>query len=186
MRVLAMAVQGLNEIHVWASREGEGRGGRLRQWKRKRRTEEENLHSMLEMLHVSHGHGETNETVSMQRRVLQSWQTNLFGSGCAAKTLLIKQQEERTRREAALFADEFLAMIDTDGDGQISSCELAWSIKQNDFGKTRFEEAAKWLKQTPGKFMQYDARCDGNISRDNLRLAMLEFFKYSWKYRVAY
>lgn len=36
MRVLAMAVQGLNEIHVWASREGEGRGVRLRQWKRKR------------------------------------------------------------------------------------------------------------------------------------------------------
>ena len=87
--------------------------------------------------------------------------------------------------DAEKFAAEFLAAVDTDGDGMLSLCELAWCIKTDGFGNKQFLDAGNWLKLAPGKWKKYDTRGDGNIDAQNLKVAMTEFLSMGWQYKIG-
>ena len=156
----------------------------IRVWNHNRRLEKTAMNCLLEMMAVSEAAHAKNETIARQKRLLRAWQVNLLGSGASAEKLRKLQEEKALESSAITFADKLMAVVDADGDGEVSACELSWCIKTKGFGDIHFEEAARWLKQTPGKFKQYDIRGNGNIARDDFVRAMIEYFRYSWQYQA--
>jgi len=120
-------------------------------------------------------------------RALAQWRNKIF----ANQRKMAAQEAERNaaaqdalnNKASNVFAMEFLACIDEDGDGGLSLVELkaAEMGKRGSTANPLFAKAAIWL--THGRtFQRYDTRGIGIIEEDKLKEAMEVFLTDMWKY----
>jgi len=136
--------------------------------------------AILEILDISRQMGDRGLAGSL----LAKWKRNAIY--CEIKIKAIKAKGEH-QREGRKFAEEFLSVVDQDGDGALSYCELAWCMKAGDLEDDRFAKAAKWLTQgmRPGiKFKKYDIDDNGTIEFEMLVEAMVEYCASGWQYEL--